>query len=285
MKKSHLGRGLDALLPSDTPDHKTPTEIPIENIKPSESQPRRSFDEKSINELSKSIKEKGLIQPILVRKKGDHYEIVAGERRWRACQKAGLKNIAVIVKDLNEDEILEIALIENLQREDLDPIEEAEAYEKLINKFDLTHEEISKRIGKDRSTITNQLRLLKLTEKAKSALINEKISAGHARALLSLEYSNHIDQLLDEIIKKKLSVRQAEQVVKIFSEKKDTRKSKSGSKNYTSDRFLQNISEELKKSLRTKVTIKGKDDKGKIEIQYYSKEELERLIGILTANS
>lgn len=284
MRKSNLGRGLDALIPSDIQKDDGLTLIAIEKIKPNKSQPRKNFDEKSISELANSIKEKGLIQPLIVRKLGKDYEIIAGERRWRAAQKSGLKDVPVIVKDVKENELIELALIENLQREDLNPIEEAEAYEKLITDFGLTHEQISNRIGRDRSTISNQIRLLKLTYEAKSAIIKGNISAGHARALLSLEDPEEINQLLNTIIKKKLSVRQAEQLVKLGIQDKRKALTLSTKKSQPIDKFLYNVEDELKKSLRTKVKINGKADKGRIEIEYYSKEELDRLIGILTSN-
>lgn len=284
MRRSNLGRGLDALIPSDIQQDDGLALIAIEKIKPNKSQPRKNFDEKFISELANSIKEKGLLQPLIVRKAGKEYEIIAGERRWMASQKAGLKKIPVIVKDVKDNELIELALIENLQREDLNPIEEAEAYEKLIRDFGLTHEQISNRIGKDRSTISNQIRLLKLTYEAKSALIKRTISTGHARALLSLENPEEINQLLNTIIRKKLSVRQAEQLAKLGIQDKSKTSTLSTEKSQPVDKFIYSIEDELKKSLGTKVKINGKADKGRIEIEYYSKEELDRLIGILTSN-
>ena len=189
MKKATLGRGLEALIPKENKQQGL-TLAGINEIKPNFLQPRKEFDDESIAELSASIKEKGILQPLVVRQTVNGYEIIAGERRWRAAQRAGITRVPVIIKDVSDREVLELALIENLQREDLNPIEEANAYQNLIEEFGLTHEEVSSRIGKDRSTITNQLRLLKLPEDAKSALINGEITAGHARAILSVESSS-----------------------------------------------------------------------------------------------
>lgn len=288
MKKSRLGKGLDALIPKEIQDETTVSAapsggiltIPIEKLIPNKSQPRKSFEIAPINDLSKSIKEKGVIQPLVVRKKGDSYEIIAGERRWRACQLAGLKQVPVILNDADDVEVLELALIENLQREDLNPVEEAEAYQQLINLHGLTHDEISKKIGKDRSTITNHLRLLKLTDKAKEALIDGTISAGHARALVALEGNDLINEALKLIIQKKLSVRQTENLVKTLGNVQSTLQPTNNS--IKKDKFVLDIIEELKRTLGTKVSIIGKTERGKIEIEYYSAEEFDRLIGILT---
>lgn len=283
MKKTVLGKGLDALLPSETSTRDYST-LPIDKIKPNQSQPRKNFNEQSIEELASSIKESGLIQPLLVRKKENYYEIIAGERRWRASQKAGLKHVPAIIRDVTDRQSLEIGLIENLQREDLNPIEEAEAYEKLIDDFNLTHEEISRRISKNRSTITNQLRLLKLSDKTKKALVSGDISSGHARALLGLEYPEQMDQALKVIVNKKLSVRQTEKLVRELASGKKSGNNLQGSENREEDYYISHISEELKKSLGTKVNIRNKGNRGKIEIEYYSPEEFERIIGILTSN-
>ncbi|MGI9533983.1 MAG: ParB/RepB/Spo0J family partition protein [Thermodesulfobacteriota bacterium] len=284
MKKSRLGKGLDALIPKENRDE-TPVSSgvlmhPIEKLKPNKSQPRNSFDDSSIKELSASIKEKGVIQPLLVRSKGDSFEIIAGERRWRASQVAGIKNVPVIIIEADDEEVLELALIENLQREDLNPIEEAEAYQQLINIHGLTHDEISKKIGKDRSTISNQLRLLKLSAKAKDALVLGTISAGHARALVTLENEDEINEALSLIIQKKLSVRQTENLVKSLGKLQSTKGQNDTS--IKNDKFVLDILEKLKRNLGTKVSISGKTERGKIEIEYYSAEEFERLIGILT---
>ena len=214
MKKSGLGKGLDALIPSEKKEGDSPNLLPIDRIKPNKYQPRKNFEDSAIRDLASSIREKGVIQPLTVRKSGSDYEIIAGERRWRASKLAGMKNLPVVIIEAEDNEILELALIENLQREDLNPIEEAEAYQRLADEFKLTHEEISRKIGKDRSTISNQLRLLKLTKRSKEALINGLISAGHARALITVEDERLIDEYLDVIITNSLSVRQAEKLVK-----------------------------------------------------------------------
>ena len=283
MKKSRLGKGLDALIPSEKKvETTTGNLLPIERIKPNSAQPRKNFEDSAIKELAASIKEKGVIQPLTVRKSGSDFEIIAGERRWRASQLAGIKNLPVVIIEADDNEVLELALIENLQREDLNPIEEAEAYQKLADDFNLTHEEISKKIGKNRSTITNHLRLLRLTSRAKEALIDGLITAGHARALVTIEEEGLIDEYLDIIISGSLSVRQAEKLVKPAPGPKiNTEKDPSE----TSDKqYIEAIAEDLKKSLGTKVRINGQAEKGKIEIEYYSGDELERLIGILKSN-
>lgn len=283
MKKSRLGKGLDALIPSEKKvETTTGNLLPIERIKPNSAQPRKNFEDSAIKELAASIKEKGVIQPLTVRKSGSDFEIIAGERRWRASQLAGIKNLPVVIIEADDNEVLELALIENLQREDLNPIEEAEAYQKLADDFNLTHEEISKKIGKNRSTITNHLRLLRLTSRAKEALIDGLITAGHARALVTIEEEGLIDEYLDIIISGSLSVRQTEKLVKPAPGPKiNTEKDPAE----TSDKqYIEAIAEDLKKSLGTKVRINGQAEKGKIEIEYYSGDELERLIGILKSN-
>ena len=284
MRKSGLGKGLDALIPrreeADAPVNTGITMLPIEKITPNKMQPRKVFNDSSIKELSESIKEKGIIQPLIVRKKGDLYEIVAGERRWRASQLAGIKSIPVTVSEVDETETLEVALVENLQREDISPIEEAEAYQQLINNHGLTHEEISKKIGKNRSTISNQLRLLKLSVNAREALVSGTISSGHARALVTLEDQTEIDEMLNEIIQKKLSVRQTESRVKSLKKLKSSVQDKDSAAE--NDVFINTLIEKLKRALGTKVSIKGKKGTGKIEIQYYSEDEFERLVELLT---
>jgi ParB family transcriptional regulator, chromosome partitioning protein len=275
LKKVTLGRGLDALIPTDK-EVNGYILADIDQIKPNPYQPRKEFDEDGIDELASSIKEKGIIQPLVGRKIGNRYEIIAGERRWRAAQKAGLKKIPIILKDASDSEILELALIENLQREDLNPIEEAIAFEQLIGEFGLTHEEISRRIGKDRSTITNQIRLLKLPERVKQAIKDGEISAGHARAILSIESQGKALEILDLIKRNKLSVRQTEKLVQGLIKEKGADKKQ----NYI-DPFLKNVTEELKKVLGTQIKIIDRNGKGKIEIEYYSIDDLERIIEAL----
>ena len=279
MKKSNLGRGLDALIPKGD-NLEGYIVASINELKPNMFQPRKDFDDETISELASSIKEKGILQPLVVRTISGGYEIIAGERRWRAAQRAGITRVPVIIKEATDREVLELALIENLQREDLNPIEEAVAYQQLIDEFELTHEDVSRQIGKDRSTITNQLRLLKLPEEAKKALIAGDITAGHARAILSIESSAEAREALKAIQKQKLSVRKTEQLIQNISKRK-----KKDAKPRSDDIYIRQITDELKKSLSTQVRIVDKQGKGKIEIDYYSNEELERLTSILKANS
>ncbi|MCH7517572.1 MAG: ParB/RepB/Spo0J family partition protein [Candidatus Dadabacteria bacterium] len=279
MKKYNLGRGLDALIPKGD-NLEGYIVASINELKPNMFQPRKDFDEETISELASSIKEKGILQPLIVRTISGGYEIIAGERRWRAAQRAGITRVPIIIKEATDREVLELALIENLQREDLNPIEEAVAYQQLIDEFELTHEDVSRQIGKDRSTITNQLRLLKLPEEAKKALIAGDITAGHARAILSIESSAEAREALKAIQKQKLSVRKTEQLIQNISKRK-----KKDAKPRSDDMYIRQITDELKKSLSTQVRIVGKQGKGKIEIDYYSNEELERLTSILKANS
>ncbi len=279
MKKYNLGRGLDALIPKGD-NLEGYIVASINELKPNMFQPRKDFDDETISELASSIKEKGILQPLVVRTISGGYEIIAGERRWRAAQRAGITRVPVIIKEATDREVLELALIENLQREDLNPLEEAVAYQQLIDEFELTHEDISRQIGKDRSTITNQLRLLKLPEEAKKALIAGDITAGHARAILSIESSAEAREALKAIQKQKLSVRKTEQLIQNISKRK-----KKDAKPRSDDIYIRQITDELKKSLSTQVRIVDKQGKGKIEIDYYSNEELERLTSILKANS
>jgi ParB family chromosome partitioning protein len=279
LKKYNLGRGLDALIPKGD-NLEGYIVASINELKPNMFQPRKDFDDETISELASSIKEKGILQPLVVRTISGGYEIIAGERRWRAAQRAGITRVPVIIKEATDREVLELALIENLQREDLNPIEEAVAYQQLIDEFELTHEDVSRQIGKDRSTITNQLRLLKLPEEAKKALIAGDITAGHARAILSIESSAEAREALKAIQKQKLSVRKTEQLIQNISKRK-----KKDAKPRSDDIYIRRITDELKKSLSTQVRIVDKQGKGKIEIDYYSNEELERLTSILKANS
>jgi ParB family chromosome partitioning protein len=274
LKKVTLGRGLDALIPTERTEYGYML-LGIEEMRPNTFQPRKDFDEDGIEELAASIQEKGILQPLIVRKGESGYEIIAGERRWRAAQRVGLTKVPVIIKDVSDREAIELALVENLQREDLNPIEEATAYEQLIGDFGLTHDEISKRIGKERSTITNQLRLLKLPDEVKQALIKGKITAGHARAILSLQSYSQSKEVLESIIRDKLSVRKTEKLIQKLSEQKER-----VIRLYDVDPYIQHLTDELKKTLGTQVKIIDKNGKGRIEIEYYSKDELERLIEI-----
>ena len=286
MRKQALGRGLDALIPTENEINKYYDLVDIQRIKPNKYQPRKSFDDNALNELANSIKANGLIQPIVVRRKGKYYEIIAGERRWRASKIAGIEKIGVLIKDVLDSNTLEMALIENLQREELNPIEEAEAYKQLVNNLNLTHEEISKRIGKNRSTITNQIRLLELTDKVKESLVSKKITTGHARALLGLEIKNQIDTVLNEILRKNLSVRKTEERIKQLNSNKNEKVSVETEtyKIEGEDYFIENVREEIMKVLGTKVKIKRSGKLGRIEIEYYSLEELDRIVGMILSN-
>jgi ParB family chromosome partitioning protein len=273
-----LGRGLDALIPKENRGEGT-TMVSINEIRPNTLQPRKDFDDDTISELTASIKEKGILQPIVVRQAGSGYEIIAGERRWRAAQRAGIVRVPVVVKDASDREALELALIENLQREDLNPIEEASGYQHLIEVYGLTHEEVSVQIGKDRSTITNHLRLLRLSDEAKRALIEGEITAGHARALLSIESLSEANLVLHAIRKKKLSVRTTESLIRNM-----TREKRAEVKPVSTDPYLERLTDELKGAMSTQVRIIYNKGKGRIEIEYYSDDELERLVSTLLGN-
>jgi len=283
-KRIALGKGLDALIPEWKPtEGKNLIYCGIEEIRPNPRQPRKHFDEVKLQELSDSIKEKGILEPLLVRKVSDGYELIVGERRWRAAQKAGLKEVPVLIKEFDERAALEISLIENLQREDLNPIEEAEAYQRLIEEFHLSHEALSLRIGKDRTTITNALRLLKLPPEIKEHLLQNRLSPGHARAILSLEDQEKQKQLCQLILQKGLSVREAEAFAKKWSgkpKKKPIEKTQDDLKLQ-----LASLQDSLRRHLGTKVLIHSKGKRGKIEIEYYSHEDLERIVEAILKNT
>jgi len=277
-KRMALGKGLGALLPEfGQAEQKTLLYCGIEEIIPNRSQPRKHFDESKIQELAESIKEKGILEPLIVRRTDQGYELIVGERRWRAAQKAGLKEVPVLVKEVEGREALEISLIENLQREDLNPIEAAEAFKHLIDEFDISQEDLSKRMGKDRTTITNTLRLLKLPLEVKNQLLQNRITSGHARAIISLENKEKQKELCALIIKKGLSVRQAEAIVKRWSEK-PVKSAPPVKKRGDLESQLSSLKDSLRKHLGTKVLITQKDKRGKIEIEYYSHEDLERIV-------
>jgi ParB family chromosome partitioning protein len=274
MAKKALGRGLGALIEQHV-DETGVVELRLNEIEPSMDQPRKSFDDEKLSRLAESIKEHGVVQPIIVRKVGTSYRIVAGERRWRAAKIAKISTIPAIIKDLTEKEFLEVALIENLQREDLNPIEEAEAYENLIKEHDMTQEEISKIAGKSRSAIANSLRLLNLSDAIKNILINGDITEGHARALLSIDNPVKQEKVAQEIIKKKLSVRETENYVKNLNSKKTVNKKPILSPE------LEKVEDKLRNILGTKVKLMHQTKKGKILIEYYSNEELDRIIDLI----
>jgi ParB family chromosome partitioning protein len=278
LSKRGLGRGLEALIPIVEKDEENVQEIDIKKIVANEKQPRRGFDESKLEELADSMKQHGVLQPVILRKKGNKYELVAGERRWRAAAKAGIEKIPAIVRELNDSDVMEIALIENLQREDLNPIEEAMAYKSLMDDFGLTQEELSKRVGKSRSQIANTVRLLNLDKEIQDLVYENKLTAGHARALLSIQDSKERLKLANMISKEALSVRQTEQLVKkLVDERSKAKKHKPKEINPV----IIDVTERLQRTLGTRVKIKGNEKRGKIEIEFYSSEELERILEII----
>ena len=293
-KPRGLGKGLDGLIPnmvSAEPAAKKPAQaakaessesgqetlVKITMVEPNREQPRKNFDEDALQELADSIKQFGLLQPILVQDRKDHYEIIAGERRWRACKLAGLKEIPVIIKNYTEKEILEISIIENIQREDLNPIEEALGYKRLLTEFNLKQDEVAERVSKSRVAITNAIRLLKLSEKVQQMVIDDMISTGHARALLAIENEEEQYNLAQRIFDEKLSVREIEKIVKNLGKTKKPKKEE----NEAIDAIYMEIEERLKQKLSRKVSISGKGDgAGKIEIEFYDHDDLDRLLEI-----
>jgi ParB family chromosome partitioning protein len=273
-KRKALGKGLSALFPETviSEDDRGFFYCPIESISPNPHQPRQNFSDSEMTELANSIKEKGIIQPILVSRAEDGFQLIAGERRWRAAQKAGLDKIPAWIRDASPAEALELALTENIQRKDLNPIEEASAYQEMIQEFNLKQEALSKRIGKDRSTIANLLRLLKLPAIIQQDLIDGQLTTGHARVLVSIESPLVQKEIRDLTIKKSLSVRQIEALVKKILAKKP--KSPKNEKDY----YIESLAKDLQKSLGTKVAIKRSGEKGRIIIEFYSDEDLGRLI-------
>ncbi len=288
-----LGKGLDALIPAGPVEVKSKKEIVSNNtvetkgpetfvkitmVEPNREQPRKNFDEDALQELADSIKQFGLLQPILVQDRKDHYEIIAGERRWRAAKIAGLKEVPVIIKNYTEQEIVEIALIENIQREDLNPIEEAQAYKKLLTEFNLKQDEVAERVSKSRTAVTNSMRLLKLCDKVQQMVIDEMITTGHARALLAIDDAEEQYTIAQKVFDEKLSVRDVEKMVKNLHKPAKPKK--------VDDKALeviyQDIAEKLKVALSTKVSVSSKGDgAGKIELEFYSHDDLERLMDIL----
>lgn len=277
-KRIALGKGLGALIPeAREAEERRLFYCGIEEIRPHRSQPRKYFDESKLFELAETIREKGILDPLMVRKTEDGYELIAGERRWRAAQKAGLKEVPVIVREADDREVLEISLIENLQREGLNPIEEAEGFRDLVEKFEISHEEASRRVGKDRTTITNALRLLKLPSEIKNQLIQNRMTSGHARALLGLESEEKQKELCQLILQKGLSVREAEAWVKRWSKRPKRRAAADKAKEELKQQ-LQSLQDSLRRHLGTKVRFQQRGKKGMIEIEYYSPEDLERIV-------
>ena len=292
-----LGKGLDALIPSgvseksksDNKEKKDKvsdnqsgeTIVNITKVEPNREQPRKNFDEDALEELAESIKQFGLLQPILVQDRKTYYEIIAGERRWRAAKKAGLKEVPVIIKNLTEQEIVEISLIENIQRENLNPIEEAQAYKRLLTEFNLKQDEVAERVAKSRTAVTNSMRLLKLCDDVQQMIIDDMISTGHARALITIEDPEQQYAIAQQIFDEKLSVRDVEKLVKNLN------KPGKAKKTVTTDKSLEavylDIEENLKQKLGTKVSITSKGNgAGKIEIEFYSHDDLEKLMDLLS---
>ena len=288
--KHGLGKGLDSLIPDivgkeeNKKEEKTEsapdTLVDINKVEPNREQPRKNFNEDALQELAESIKQYGIIQPLIVQKKDDYYEIIAGERRWRAAKKAGLKKVPVIIRDLSEQEIMEISLIENIQREDLNPIEEALAYKKLLKEFNLKQDEVAEKVSKSRAAITNSLRLLKLDERVQQMLIEEMITPGHARAILNIEDPEQQYEFAQKIFKEKMSVRDVEKEIKKKKRKKPA-KEKPGEEELEKDYVdhMKTVEEQLKQKTGTKVLISPKTKQsGKIEIDYFSNEEFEKIV-------
>ena len=304
-KKSGLGRGLDALFPEKTVQSKPKTVktvkeekkvavdtkkssqqetsngermMKISMIEPNREQPRKKFDEDALQELSESIKQYGILQPLLVSDKKDYYEIVAGERRWRAAKMAGLKEVPVVVKEFSTQEIVEISLIENIQREDLNPVEEAMAYKRLIDEFHLKQDEIAERVSKSRTAVTNSMRLLKLDSRVQQMMVDEMISAGHARAILAISDPEQQYNAAMKVFDEKLSVRETEKLVKSIL---TPTKKKPVVSNPTEDAIYESLEEKMKGITGTRVFIhRKKINKGKIEIEYYSRDDLDRIIDL-----
>ena len=288
-RKGGLGKGLDSLIAdkvgtsNEKTDAKNEVMVNINKVEPNKEQPRKNFDEDALLELSESIKQFGVLQPLLVVDRKDYYEIIAGERRWRAAKMAGLKKVPVIIKDLTEQEIVEISLIENIQRENLNPIEEAIAYKRLLNEFNLKQDEVAERVSKSRTAVTNSMRLLKLNEKVQQMVIDEMLTTGHARALLGIEDQNQQYVVAQQIFDQKLSVRDTEKLVKSLQKNKKKAKSEKPV-NPQMEAIYKDLEEKLKKNMGTKVLINRKNENsGKIEIEYYSHDELDRIVNMLNS--
>jgi ParB family chromosome partitioning protein len=280
MNKRGLGRGLGALLSSTPVEAETLAEIAIDEIEPNPNQPRKSFSSLALDELAASIKASGVIQPVIVRRRGSGYELVAGERRWRAARQAGLTRVPAIVREVTDAESLELALVENLLREDLNPMEEAEAYDKLLARFGWTQEELAQRVGKERSSIANALRLLRLPPTIQEDLRSSRLTMGHARALLALSTSGEQLKLRDEILTHEWSVRATEDTVRTATAGRPPRP-----KQRRRSAEMVALEEKLTLALMTRVRIIGGERHGRIEISYANAEELERLTGLLAARN
>lgn len=295
VKKKGLGKGLDSLIPDNKqvkpakPEISSETDevsgtgeqmMKINMVEPNREQPRKKFEEDALLELADSIKQFGILQPLLVRKRKDYYEIIAGERRWRAAKLAGIKEVPVIIKDYTEQEIVEIGLIENIQRENLNPIEEAMAFKKLLEEFNLKQDEVAERVSKSRTAVTNSMRLLKLDDRVQQMIVDDMISTGHARALLAIDEKEQQYDLANQIFDEKLSVRETEKLVK---EIKNPKKQTTVIKKKIENSFIyDDLANKMKEVMGTKVSISSKGNgKGKIEIEYYSDMELERMFEMI----
>lgn len=291
-KKNALGKGLANLFSEEAIEEEkevvvkevivkepSDTMLKITEVEPNRNQPRKNFDEDLLQELADSIKQYGIIQPLIVQKRDDYYEIIAGERRWRAAKIAGLKEVPVIIKDYTDREIVEIALIENIQRADLNPIEEAQAYQRLIKEYNLKQDEVAEKVSKSRATITNSMRLLKLDDRVKQMLIDEMITSGHARALLGIEDKELQYTIAMRVFDEKMSVRDTEKIIKDMSKPTSEKKTEIDEAVILA---YKNLEDKIKNIIGSKVVIKNKDNnKGKIEIDYYSQEELERIVDMI----
>lgn len=294
VKKKGLGKGLDSLIPdnkgaksfaesetylkSESEQNSGEQMMKINMVEPNREQPRKKFEEDALLELADSIKQFGILQPLLVRKRKDYYEIIAGERRWRAAKMAGFKEIPVIIKEFSEQEIVEIGLIENIQRENLNPIEEAMAFKRLLEEFNLKQDEVAERVSKSRTAVTNSMRLLKLNDKVQQMIIDDMISTGHARALLAIDDKEQQYMLANKIFDEKLSVRETEKLIKDIKNPKKIKEKK-----VVENAFIyKDIEDKMKEIIGTKVNVTSKGNgKGKIEIEYYSDEELERVFDMI----
>ncbi len=295
VKKKGLGKGLDSLIPDNKPVSKPAASktmsdsedtelksgekmVKINMVEPNRDQPRKNFEEDALLELSDSIKQFGILQPLLVRKRKDYYEIIAGERRWRAAKMAGIKEVPVIIKDYTEQEIVEIGLIENIQRENLNPIEEAMAFKRLLEEFNLKQDEVAERVSKSRTAVTNSMRLLKLNDKVQQMIVDDMISTGHARALLAMDDKVLQYELANKIFDEKLSVRETEKLVKDIKNPKKPKERKEIKNTF----IYTDLENRMKDVMGTKVSIASKGNgKGKIEIEYYSDSELERMFDMI----
>ena len=295
VKKKGLGKGLDSLIPDNRGTKSTESELPsksetetetnsgeqmmkINLVEPNREQPRKKFEEDGLLELADSIKQFGILQPLLVRKRNDYYEIIAGERRWRAAKIAGIKEVPVIIKEYSEQEIIEIGLIENIQRENLNPIEEAMAFKRLLEEFNLKQDEVAERVSKSRTAVTNSMRLLRLNDKVQQMIIDDMISTGHARALLAIDSREQQYILANKIFDEKLSVRETEKLIKDIKNPKKPKEKKQIENPFV----YKDIEDKMKEIMGTKVNISSKGNgKGKIEIEYYSDKELERMFDMI----